>query len=92
MKTWIAILMLGCCCSLPAAEDARHARHERQRLSEQWLATQREGGQASRQVQTATPLERELAGQRWLDSFKYRIPERYYGNAMIPESGDSASE
>ncbi|MDE3737418.1 DUF3613 domain-containing protein [Pseudomonas resinovorans] len=89
MNVWITILLLGACCGLQAAEDPRHARHERQRQSEQWLSIQREGSQASRHAQSATPAERELANQRWLESYKYAIPERYYGND--PEPGGSSS-
>lgn len=92
MKVWIALLLLGTCCSLQAAEDARHARHERHRLSEQWLSIQREGSQASRHLQTATPTERELANQRWLESYKYAIPERYYDDSMESGLGASSSE
>ncbi|MCO6056574.1 DUF3613 domain-containing protein [Pseudomonas sp. MOB-449] len=92
MKTWIAIVLLGACCGLQAAEDARHARHERQRQSDQWLSIQREGSQASRHAQTAAPAERELANQRWLESYKYAIPERYYGDGMSMDSGASSSQ
>lgn len=89
MKVWIAILLMGAGAGLQAAEDARHARHERQQLSDQWLSIQREGSQASRHAQAASATERELANQRWLDSFKYAIPERYYGSGMTVESGSS---
>ncbi|MDH4869711.1 DUF3613 domain-containing protein [Pseudomonas sp. BN515] len=92
MKAWIAILLLGACAGLQAAEDARHARHERQRLTEQWLTIQREGSQASRHAQTATAAERELANQRWLESYKFAIPERYYGDSMSVDGGSSSSE
>lgn len=90
MKAPVAVLLLGVCCGLQAAEDP--AQHDRQRLSDQWLSIQREGGQASRHTQTATPLERELANQRWLESYKYAIPERYYDDSMASGLGSSSSE
>ncbi len=92
MKVWIAILLMGACSGLQAAEDARHARHERQRNTEQWLSIQREGSQASRHAQTASAAERELANQRWLESYKYAIPERYYDDGMGVDGGSSSSE
>lgn len=92
MKIWITILLLAAGTGLQAAEDARHARHERHRLSDQWLSIQREGSQASRHAQTASATERELASQRWLESYKYAIPERYYGSGMSVEGGSSSSE
>ncbi|SHL43160.1 DUF3613 domain-containing protein [Phytopseudomonas punonensis] len=40
-----------------------------------WLRLQREGQLASPHPQVATPAERELAMQRWLDSHKHPIPQ-----------------
>lgn len=45
--------------------------------TEVWLRLQREGMAASRQPQQLTPAEKELAAQRWLDSFKHEIPEMF---------------
>lgn len=90
MKTRIVILLLGASCALHAAEDSRDARPEPQRLSEQWLGIQRDGSQASRHSQTASATERELANQRWLETYKYAIPERYYGDDMSVDSGSSS--
>ena len=87
MKTLIGLLLLAASLGLQADEDPR----ERQRLSEQWLSTQREGIQASRHAQTATPTERELANQRWLESYKYAIPERYYGDGLEPGGSSSGN-
>ncbi|MBL1376599.1 DUF3613 domain-containing protein [Zobellella iuensis] len=42
--------------------------------TERWLQLQREGNAGSTQPQAATPAERELASQRWLDSYKHSIP------------------
>ncbi|WP_447589172.1 DUF3613 domain-containing protein [Aquipseudomonas campi] len=40
-----------------------------------WLEQQRSGAQASPHEQRATPAERELSYQRWLDSYRHAIPE-----------------
>lgn len=45
--------------------------------TEGWLALQASGKAASNLPQTATPKEREQAMQRWLDSYKYVIPDFY---------------
>lgn len=46
--------------------------------TERWLQLQRDGNAASRQVQSATPAERERSMQRLLDSYSHPIPE-YFG-------------
>ncbi|WP_375057299.1 DUF3613 domain-containing protein [Zobellella sp. DQSA1] len=43
--------------------------------TERWLQLQREGAAASIYSQAATAAERELANQRWLDSYKHPIPD-----------------
>lgn len=45
--------------------------------TEAWLQMQLRGQVASPIVQTATPAERELSLQRWLDSYKDAIPDFY---------------
>ncbi|MFI8480641.1 DUF3613 domain-containing protein [Pseudomonas sp. NPDC078700] len=45
--------------------------------TESWLAIQRDGRAASAKLQSATPAERELAYQRWLDSYSHPIPDFY---------------
>lgn len=52
-----------------------------QTSSDAWLQLQREGGAASRHLQQATPAERELVLQRWLDSFKHPIPAFFEDDA-----------
>lgn len=59
---------------------------ERQTVTDQWLQIQREGQQPTPAPQVATPAEREMAYQRWLDSFKHPIPD-FYGS----EGGDMGS-
>ncbi|MCY1276521.1 hypothetical protein D3C76_1280930 [compost metagenome] len=46
--------------------------------TERWLELQRSAEQASRNPQHAVPVERELAYRRWLESFRYAIPQWLY--------------
>lgn len=46
-----------------------------------WLRLQREGQLASPHSQVSTPVERELALQRWLESHKHPIPEFFEQDA-----------
>ena len=48
-----------------------------QQGTEQWLQLQIRGVVASTKLQTASATERDLAMQRWLNSFNYPIPEFY---------------
>ncbi|MEC4241350.1 DUF3613 domain-containing protein [Pseudomonas sp. DSV-1] len=48
-----------------------------QQETENWLQLQVSGSVQSPIRQTATPAERELSLQRWLDSYKHEIPEYY---------------
>ncbi|WP_040065685.1 DUF3613 domain-containing protein [Pseudomonas batumici] len=48
-----------------------------QQGTEQWLQLQIRGVVASPKLQTVSATERDLAMQRWLNSFTYPIPERY---------------
>lgn len=48
-----------------------------QNATEAWLQMQASNQQASKIPQSATPKEREQTMQRWLDSYKYEIPEFY---------------
>jgi hypothetical protein len=48
-----------------------------QKGTEQWLQLQIRGVVASPIAQTASATERDLAMQRWLNSFMYPIPEFY---------------
>lgn len=61
---------------------------EREYLTDSWLEVQREGLEASRHVQQATPAERERSMQRWLDSYEYAIPDFYTGE----EAGDYSTD
>ncbi|CRM50507.1 MULTISPECIES: DUF3613 domain-containing protein [Pseudomonas] len=46
-----------------------------QAATENWLALQVSGQAASTTPQAASATERDLAAQRWLESFKHEIPE-----------------
>ena len=46
-----------------------------QQGTEQWLQLQIRGVVASPHLQTASATERDLAMQRWLNSFNFPIPE-----------------
>jgi Protein of unknown function (DUF3613). len=46
-----------------------------QQGTEQWMQLQIRGVVASPKLQTASATERDLAMQRWLNSFNYPIPE-----------------
>ena len=48
-----------------------------QQHTENWLQLQVSGRAQSPIPQTATPQERELSLQRWLDSYTHPIPEYY---------------
>lgn len=59
----------------PAEDTATTKPIPQNSKTESWLAIQRDGRAASMKLQTATPAERELAYQRWLDSYSHPIPE-----------------
>jgi len=48
-----------------------------QQGTEQWLQLQIRGVVASTKLQTASATERDLAMQRWLNSFNYPIPQYF---------------
>ncbi|MDD1012908.1 DUF3613 domain-containing protein [Pseudomonas rubra] len=48
-----------------------------QQTTEAWLQLQARNLEASKIPQTATPKERDQSMQRWLDSYKYVIPDFY---------------
>ncbi len=48
-----------------------------QQETEHWLGLQVSGQAASPTVQRATSAERELAMQRWMESKKFAIPEKF---------------
>ncbi|OUM05615.1 hypothetical protein BW686_19850 [Pseudomonas syringae] len=52
-----------------------------QKQTETWLQLQASGKAASPTPQIATPAERDLSLQRWLETYKNKIPEFYEQDA-----------
>ncbi|NER61721.1 DUF3613 domain-containing protein [Pseudomonas sp. MAFF212428] len=73
MKTAVMMLMVVLPGWVQAVEPGPSSRA--QGATEAWLQVQASGQQASKTPQTATPKEREQSMQRWLDSYKYVIPD-----------------
>jgi hypothetical protein len=74
-----ASLLLLALSALPLASPAIEAgpSSKAQLTTEAWLQLQARNLEASKIPQTATPKEREQSMQRWLDSYKYEIPDFY---------------
>ena len=78
----LALLPLGALAIEPGPTP------KNQQQTENWLQLQVSGSVQSPIRQTASPAERELSLQRWLDSYKHEIPE-YYGQK---EGGKASQE
>ena len=76
-------MLIGLCASLMcgvavAAEPSRASPSDTpQMLTETWLQLQASGKAASAIPQSVGPAERDLALQRWLDTYQHPIPEYY---------------
>ncbi|QXH46331.1 DUF3613 domain-containing protein [Pseudomonas xanthosomatis] len=72
-------LTVWACLLMPVAalaqEPPRQAQDET--ATETWLKVQASNRQASPTPQVQTDKERDQAMQRWLDSYKYAIPDFY---------------
>ncbi|WP_369988249.1 DUF3613 domain-containing protein [Pseudomonas xanthosomatis] len=72
-------LIVWACLLMPVAalaqESPRQAQDET--ATETWLKVQASNRQASPTPQVQTDKERDQAMQRWLDSYKYAIPDFY---------------
>ncbi|AXA56498.1 DUF3613 domain-containing protein [Pseudomonas thivervalensis] len=70
-------LMIVCMVSLSTAAWAIEPgpSSAAQQGTESWMQLQIRGVVASTNLQTASAAEREMAMQRWLNSFNYPIPE-----------------
>lgn len=75
MRGWIAGVLIAAPLLAQAIEPGPSSRA--QAATEAWLRVQAKGEQASTIKQTATPKEREQSMQRWLDAYKYQLPEVY---------------
>ncbi|WP_335945263.1 DUF3613 domain-containing protein [Pseudomonas sp. G166] len=72
-KQLMIVCMLGLSTSAWAIEPGPSS--AAQQGTESWMQLQIRGAVASTNLQTASATERELAMQRWLNSFTYPIPE-----------------
>ncbi|WP_210639840.1 DUF3613 domain-containing protein [Pseudomonas sp. Tri1] len=72
-KQLMIVCMLGLSTSVWAIEPGPSS--AAQQGTESWMQLQIRGAVASTNLQTASATERELAMQRWLNSFTYPIPE-----------------
>ncbi|MEH6353580.1 DUF3613 domain-containing protein [Pseudomonas sp. 3JA] len=70
-------LMIACMVSLSSSAWAIDPgpSSAAQQGTESWMQLQIRGVVASTNLQTASAAEREMAMQRWLNSFNYPIPE-----------------
>ncbi|WP_095054250.1 DUF3613 domain-containing protein [Pseudomonas sp. Irchel s3b2] len=75
MNTKRLLIVCMACLSTSAWAIEPGPSSKEQKGTEQWLVLQSRGVVASPKVQTASATERDLAMQRWLNSFLYPIPE-----------------
>lgn len=73
------LILLACCTttSHALAQEPPRQQAAEQTATEALLRLQASGEQASNHPQVQTARERELAAQRWLDSYKYAIPDLF---------------
>ncbi len=74
IKAWTFLLALG---TSPAWAIEPGPSSAPQQGTEQWLQLQSSGQVASRNPQATTAVEHEAAMQRWLESYKLKIPQWY---------------
>jgi len=72
-----ALAVMMALCTSPAWAIEPGPASAAQQGTEQWLLLQSSGQAASRNPQPTTAVEREAAMQRWLDSYKLKIPQWY---------------
>lgn len=77
MKTKQLLIMCMTCLSTSAWAIEPGPSSDAQQGTESWMQLQIRGVVASTHLQTASAAERELAMQRWLNSFTYPIPEYF---------------
>ncbi|BBH48026.1 DUF3613 domain-containing protein [Pseudomonas sp. KU43P] len=72
-------IVLACCASVFSAwaDDAPHQHSTELTATEALLQVQSSGEQASNKLQVQTARERDLSKQRWLETYKYAIPDFY---------------
>ncbi|MGK3118318.1 DUF3613 domain-containing protein [Pseudomonas corrugata] len=75
MKTKQLLIVCIACLSTSARAIEPGPSSAAQQGTESWMQLQIRGVVASTNLQTASAAEREMAMQRWLNSFNYPIPE-----------------
>ncbi|AOE61572.1 DUF3613 domain-containing protein [Pseudomonas corrugata] len=75
MKTKQLLIICTACLSTSAWAIEPGPSSAAQQGTESWMQLQIRGVVASTNLQTASAAEREMAMQRWLNSFNYPIPE-----------------
>jgi len=75
MKTKQLLIVCVACLSTSTWAIEPGPSSAAQQGTESWMQLQIRGVVASTNLQTASATERELAMQRWLNSFTYPIPE-----------------
>jgi len=72
------MMVLACVsCPLVVLADGPPRLPPPDTATEAWLRMQSSNRQASPKVQAQTAAEREPSMQRWLDSYKYPIPDTF---------------
>ncbi|MDD2091599.1 DUF3613 domain-containing protein [Pseudomonas guariconensis] len=79
-KPMMVVLCLSCPLLAQAEDPPRRPPPET--AAEAWLRVQASNQQASPKPQRQSAKERELSLQRWLDSYKYPIPDAFRYQSM----------
>ncbi|MGE7965727.1 DUF3613 domain-containing protein [Pseudomonas sp. NPDC089918] len=75
MNTKRLLIVCMACLSTSAWAFEPGPSSKEQKGTEQWMQLQIRGIVASPKLQTASATERDLAMQRWINSFSYPIPQ-----------------
>ncbi|MFK0093031.1 DUF3613 domain-containing protein [Pseudomonas sp. NPDC090592] len=78
------VMVLVCWVGSTALQAEEYPRQTAQdeTATERLLRVQSSGDQASRRLQVQTARERDQSMQRWLDTYKYEIPDFYRWTKM----------
>ncbi|WDY58805.1 DUF3613 domain-containing protein [Pseudomonas sp. PSKL.D1] len=78
------MMVLACCVASMAALAEEYSRQppRDETATEALLRVQSSGEQASKRLQVQTARERDQSMQRWLDTYKYEIPDFYRWTKM----------
>ncbi|MBF8731001.1 MAG: DUF3613 domain-containing protein [Pseudomonas putida] len=79
-KPMMIVLCLSCPLLAQAEDPPRLPPPDS--TAEAWLRVQASNQQASPKTQKQSATERELSLQRWLDSYKYPIPDAFRYQSM----------